>query len=214
MTESLPPQRDLPPGRLEARRRHLVAEIAPRSSRTWPRVAAFGVAAAAVVAAIAVPLTVGGSEKPSVKIVYRPVPVIVAWQAHSGLTLLSEGTHRDVTTLDGRHYKTLFERFVNGLAAEGRHVRLARRAQPAITRAEAVAAMWPGRRRTSGAWVVHVRMNGHERLAWLLAIRHGCVQSYGPVGGRYRTMWAGFVDATTGRPLYRITVGGGRARPC
>jgi hypothetical protein len=108
----------------------------------------------------------------------------------------------------------LFERFAIGLAAEGRHVRLARHAHPAITRAEAVAAMWPHLRRTSGAWVVRLRANGRERLVWLLAIRHGCVQSYGPVGGRYRTMWAGFVDARTGRPMYQITVGSGRARPC
>lgn len=204
---TIPPHRDLPPGRLEARRRHLLAEIRrpPASSRRRLLVVAAGTAA--LVAAIAVPLGVRGAPKPHTEIVYRPVRVIVVSRRPVTQSL-------DLASAARRKPHTLLERFVVGLAAEGRHVKPEPHAQAGVTRAAAINAMSPTFRKASGAWLVRLRTNGRWRLVWLLAIRHGCVPSYGPVGGSYRTMWAGFVDAHTGRPLYQITVGDGKARPC
>ena len=204
---TIPPHRDLPPGRLEARRRLLLAEIRrpPAPSRRPLLVVAAGTAA--LTAAIAVPLSVRGAPNPRAKIVYRPVRVIVLAPSPVAQSL-------DLTSGWRKKPRTLLERFVVGLAAEGRHVKPAPRAQAAVTRAAAIDAMSPMFRRASGAWLVRLRGNGRWRLVWLLAIRHGCVPSYGPVGGSYRTMWAGFVDANTGRPMYEITVGDGKARPC
>lgn len=208
---TIPPQRDLPAGRLEARRRHLLAEIRQPAHTSRRRLFFPAAGLAAVAAAIAVPLSFGHTPKPRVEVVYRPVRVIVLAP--------SSGAHPMTSSLDlksGRIRKprTLLERFVAGLAAEGRHVTAARHAHAAVTRVAAIMTMSPTFRRPSGTWLVRLRVNGRERLVWLLAVRHGCVPSYGPVGGSYRTMWAGFVDATTGRPLYQITVGDGPARPC
>jgi hypothetical protein len=208
---TVPPHRDLPAGRLEARRRHLLSEIRrpPYSSRR--RVLAFAAAAAAVAAAIAVPLSVDRTPKPRLEVVYRPLRVIVLAPGPNSRPMTSS---LDLNDGRSRMPRTLFGRFVAGLAAEGKHVTAARHAHAEVTKAAAIRTMSPTFRWPSGAWLVRLEVNGRERLVWLLAVRHGCVPSYGPVGGSYRTMWAGFVDATTGRPLYQITVGSGPARPC
>lgn len=54
MTDGLPPLRDLPPGRLEARRRHLLAEIGSRPARRrWERPALAAALAAGAAASLA-----------------------------------------------------------------------------------------------------------------------------------------------------------------
>jgi hypothetical protein len=206
---TVPPQRDLPPGRLEARRRHLLAEIRerPRASR-W-RVLAPAAGVAALAAAIAVPLSVTRTPKPRVEVVYRPMRVIVVAPRSGSLSAVESLYLRSGRTMKAR---TPFERLVAGLAAEGRRVRAAPRAHPTVTQEAALGAIRPVLRGTARAWLVRLRVDGRWRLVWLFAAPDTCVPSYGPTGGVYRTTLAGFVDASSGRPLFAITVGGSRVR--
>jgi hypothetical protein len=206
---TVPPHRDLPSGRLEARRRHLLAEIRRQPHASLPRPLVLAAGMIAVAAAIAVPLSVGGPSKPRVEVVYRPVRVIViAPNRSSQLTAQSA----DLRNASGKKPRTLFERVVAELADEGRHVGVARHAHPAVTRAAALTAMSLTFRRSSVAWLVRLKAGGRERLVWLLAQPRTCIPLYGPTGGVYRATLAGFVDASTGKPLFAITVGGSRPR--
>lgn len=75
MTDRLPPQRDLPPGRLEARRRHLLAEIHERPvrrRRERPALAAAGAAACATALAYALVPSAGRETAPPAHPRYEP----------------------------------------------------------------------------------------------------------------------------------------------
>jgi hypothetical protein len=222
MTESLPPHRDLPPGRLEARRRHLRAEIRGSQPRRRSRPLITGVAVAVLAVAIAVTLSFVGSSHTRTKVVYRPQRLVVFVPSAAHLDgLLSADLHSDMVADYARHGKipaNPLARLALELRREGVQIRPAARATPAVGKTAALAAarpFWHGfASRPPRAWLVRKGGKRREQLVWMYAVRNACIPSYGPVGGAYRETLVGFVDATTGKPLYAVTVSGGRPRRC